>query len=628
MERRVRRKSHARCGAGEKSEVETLEIYLSLLGKIPNLQEYLATCRKYSISIVPIFQSFSQIEKVYGKEDANSIYANCDTTLFLGGIDSQTLKIVCERLGKETVRSLTMNLGKKGGGNSAAPTAKEIMSRIQVEQMSNAKCLVFIRGLKPFWVKKFNLNGHPNYPYTAEADPDGHSFVNPFFCEYDDMEIESIRIKKVGEIGYNEPKEVNSARLRASKQQAQEARKDMAISLQRAASQYGKFDENAPYESEAEKRSVKANHEAYIEALKTTFIEAKENNDSYTMDVIRSTCYRYDIDIGLDIGMPRENVRERSSGRLNAEDRQILRELTEEEAVELMRQSGMVGSSIASGIKTEFDLATLEQVAINLGGMVKDVNGEDILNKIYKDTTAISKTEYKENKEEYTEEEGKNNNNNYNIEEFTVSENVQSEDEELLTLDDDENFDYVEDNFAESIEDVIEMNSRESEPYLEKDEREDDEDDVNEHDTLSEEEIQSELEGYIDFSEAEESEDYYDTYGEETSGEIEIDAEIKEDQEKSLTEVIDSNEFNEEKSDGNTKVKLEVEFNKDENKQENLDSEILKQNIIEEEKKKDVPSEITIEYEEVKAAEVKPKIKKNTRFMVLLDDDADDDFKF
>jgi type IV secretion system protein VirD4 len=186
------------------------------IGKIPNLQEYLATCRKYRLSIVPIFQSFSQIVKVYGKEDSNSIISNCDTTLFLGGVDSDTLKIVCDRLGKESVKAMTSGTSKGGKQKSSSQNiqnvGRELMSRIQVEQMANNECLVFIRALKPFRVKKFALQDHPNYAFTAECDPEHYSFINPFQSEYDESEIERVRVKKSGEVGYTEPKAIRSAR--------------------------------------------------------------------------------------------------------------------------------------------------------------------------------------------------------------------------------------------------------------------------------------------------------------------------------------------------------------------------------------------------------------------------------
>ena len=187
------------------------------IGKIPNLGEYLATCRKYQISIVPIFQNYSQIVEVYGKEGANSIIGNCDTTIFLGGSDADTLKIICDRLGKETVK--TLSFGQSKGKMSSVSTnkqdtARELMSRIQVEQMSNTECLVFIRALRPFKVKKYSLEEHPNYKSTAEADS-GYLRKAEYCLEYNDEEIEAVRVKAVGEEGYIKPLVVDSARRRA-----------------------------------------------------------------------------------------------------------------------------------------------------------------------------------------------------------------------------------------------------------------------------------------------------------------------------------------------------------------------------------------------------------------------------
>lgn len=205
------------------------------IGKIPNLGEYLATCRKYQISIVPIFQNYSQIVEVYGKEGANSIIGNCDTAIFLGDSDTDTLKIICDRLGKETVK--TLSFGQSKGKMSSVSTnkqdaARELMSRIQVEQMSNTECLVFIRALRPFKVKKYNLEEHPNYKYTAEAD--GRYLRKAEFClEYNDEEIEAVRVKAVGEEGYIKPLIVDSARRRA--QEVERKKKAVAEKAQEKA---------------------------------------------------------------------------------------------------------------------------------------------------------------------------------------------------------------------------------------------------------------------------------------------------------------------------------------------------------------------------------------------------------
>jgi len=135
----------------------------------------------------------------------------------LGGSDSDTLKIICDRLGKETVK--TLSFGQSKGKMSSVSTnkqdaARELMSRIQVEQMNNTECLVFIRALRPFKVKKYRLEEHPNYKYTAEADS-RYLRKGEYYLEYNDEEIEAVRVKAVGEEGYIKPPVVDSARRRA-----------------------------------------------------------------------------------------------------------------------------------------------------------------------------------------------------------------------------------------------------------------------------------------------------------------------------------------------------------------------------------------------------------------------------
>lgn len=142
------------------------------------------------------------------------------------------MKIICDRLGKETVKTLSFGLSK--GKMSSVSTnkqdvARELMSRIQVEQMSNTECLVFIRALRPFKVKKYRLEEHPNYKYTAEANPDFLRKAD-YCLEYNDEEIEAVRVKAVGEEGYIKPSVVDSARRRA-----QEAERNKRSHASRAA---------------------------------------------------------------------------------------------------------------------------------------------------------------------------------------------------------------------------------------------------------------------------------------------------------------------------------------------------------------------------------------------------------
>lgn len=187
------------------------------VGKIPNLDNYLATCRKYKITICPIFQNYSQIVEIYGKEKANSILSNCDAFLFLGGFDGDTMKIIQDRLGKTTTKTLSDSISHSKGSNSTSKqqVGQDLMSRDQVETMSNADCVLFIRALHPFHTKKYDLTKHPNYHLLSEGK-DGEAFVNPFSLIYEDEEIEANRVKPIGVEGHITPKIVDSACRRSN----------------------------------------------------------------------------------------------------------------------------------------------------------------------------------------------------------------------------------------------------------------------------------------------------------------------------------------------------------------------------------------------------------------------------
>ena len=122
---------HARCGAGEKPEVETPEAYLSLFGQIPQFEKLIATIRSRKISASIFLQSKSQLKALY-KDNASTIEGNCDTTLFLGGKEKDTLKDLAEILGKETIdlynTSDTRGTSQSYGLNYQK-TGKELMSQ-------------------------------------------------------------------------------------------------------------------------------------------------------------------------------------------------------------------------------------------------------------------------------------------------------------------------------------------------------------------------------------------------------------------------------------------------------------------------------------------------------------------
>ena len=121
---------HARCGVGEKPEVVTPEAYLSLFGQIPQFEKLIATIRSREISASIILQSKSQLKALY-RDNASTIEGNCDTTLFLGGKEKDTLKDLAEILGKETIdlynTSDTRGTSQSYGLN-CQKTGKELMS--------------------------------------------------------------------------------------------------------------------------------------------------------------------------------------------------------------------------------------------------------------------------------------------------------------------------------------------------------------------------------------------------------------------------------------------------------------------------------------------------------------------
>lgn len=148
---------------------------LNNIGTIPNIDLYLATCRKYGIGIVCIFQAQSQIESNPGyKEFANDMVGNCDTMIYLGGAEPKTLKMLIERLGKKTITTYNNSTSKGRGGSyseSMQRLGRNVMDANELSEMDNEEMIAFVRGVKPQKVEKFPLQFHPNYYLSAEADP-------------------------------------------------------------------------------------------------------------------------------------------------------------------------------------------------------------------------------------------------------------------------------------------------------------------------------------------------------------------------------------------------------------------------------------------------------------------------
>ena len=142
------------------------------IGQIPNFDKLIATIRSREISASIILQSQSQLKTIY-KDAADTIVGNCDVTLFLGGKEKSTLKEISELLGKETIDSLSQseNRGTQTShGLSYQKLGKELMTQDEIAVMDGGKCILQLRGVRPFFSDKYDLTKHPRYKYLSDAD--------------------------------------------------------------------------------------------------------------------------------------------------------------------------------------------------------------------------------------------------------------------------------------------------------------------------------------------------------------------------------------------------------------------------------------------------------------------------
>ena len=142
------------------------------IGQIPKFDKLIATIRSREISASIILQSKSQLKTIY-KDAAETILGNCDTMLFLGGKESSTLKEISETLGKETIdlynTSDTRGQSRSYGMNYQK-TGKELMSRDELAVMDGSKCILQLRGVRPFFSDKFDITKHKRYKELSDYD--------------------------------------------------------------------------------------------------------------------------------------------------------------------------------------------------------------------------------------------------------------------------------------------------------------------------------------------------------------------------------------------------------------------------------------------------------------------------
>ena len=147
-------------------------------GQVPQLEKIVAVIRSREISLTMFLQAQSQLKALY-KDHAETIMGNMDSVIFLGGREHTTIKELSEALGKETI---SMNTESRTRGHSESygqntqRLGKELMTMDELTTMDGNRCILQLRGLRPFYSPKYDLKKHPNYKYTAEADKERNAF--------------------------------------------------------------------------------------------------------------------------------------------------------------------------------------------------------------------------------------------------------------------------------------------------------------------------------------------------------------------------------------------------------------------------------------------------------------------
>ena len=143
------------------------------IGQIPNLEKLVATIRSREISACLVLQARSQLKAIY-KENADTIVGNMDSQIFLGGSEPTTLKELSEMLGKETIDAFNTSDTRGNSpsyGTNYSKLGHELLSRDELAVLDGGKCILQLRGVRPFLSDKYDLTQHPNFKLTADYDP-------------------------------------------------------------------------------------------------------------------------------------------------------------------------------------------------------------------------------------------------------------------------------------------------------------------------------------------------------------------------------------------------------------------------------------------------------------------------
>ena len=174
------------------------------IGQIPKLEKLVATIRSREISCCLVLQALSQLKAIY-KDNADTIIGNMDTSIFLGGKEPGTLKEMAATLGKETIDSY--NTSEQRGrevshGLNYQKLGKELMSQDELAVMDGGKCILQLRGVRPFFSDKYDITQHPYYRYTSDYDDKNKFDIEAFLSnqltlrQNDEYEIEEVDLSE------------------------------------------------------------------------------------------------------------------------------------------------------------------------------------------------------------------------------------------------------------------------------------------------------------------------------------------------------------------------------------------------------------------------------------------------
>ena len=173
------------------------------VGTIPRFEELLATMRSMEISANVIIQNLSQLKKMY-KDSWENVLGNCDSLLFLGGQEPTTLEHVSKTLGKETIdtRSHNRTRGKNGStSENDGILGRELMTMDELKVMKDNECILFVRGIYPFFCDKFVIEKHPNYKLLEDSNKDNAYLISDIktvqYGSFDEQENEDLHFEPV-----------------------------------------------------------------------------------------------------------------------------------------------------------------------------------------------------------------------------------------------------------------------------------------------------------------------------------------------------------------------------------------------------------------------------------------------